>query len=193
MLRMSNPIAVPSRYYYDYEGHRYNSGSAGDLYCLLQTKGLTLKYQAFYDNMIHHMCLELPKGTCTGDEEGDTYVKRLTWTDISGFLQAIIAVAKAGLSGEKVYVEASEADRRAFLCSTCSKNTIVTCPGCSGIILLANLFLNGRTVKDQAKLGTCRLCGCWLAAKVWCSKAVLSRILKKDFTYPDHCWNKDPS
>ena len=191
MLRMTNPIAVPDRYFYDINEKRLQSADAHMLYAECRQYGETRDFKPWYELMIHKMCLELPKGTCTGDSDGDPYVKRLTWRDIKGFIRAVTAVATVAVKGERVYVDQSEADRRAFICKTCQKNVRVSCAGCAGIVTLANLFLKGRTVKDQGALGACKLCGCWLPAKVWCSKHVLRRTVTKDFEYPENCWNHE--
>ena len=192
MLRFNNPISVPQRYTYQLpDGSRLSATRPGDLYALCQVKGEQRPYQEWYDLMIHKMCLELPPGSCVGETDGDQYVKRMTWGDIKGFAEAAFAVARTKLSGEPVYVSQPEADRRSFVCSTCRYNWTGHCSGCNGIIALADKFLHGRFSKHQGEIGACKLCGCWLAAKVWCTKEVLRRIVKKDFEYPDNCWNKE--
>ena len=188
MLRLSNPIAIPGRYFYDIGGRRLNNACDHTLYTESRALGEQLGYHEWYALMIHKMCLELPPGTCIGNLGDDTYVKRLTWKDIKGFIMAVSAVARAALKGEPVYVSQAEADRRAFICSDCRHNVMVSCGGCNGIILLANVFLLGRMCKGQDKLGACNLCGCWNAAKVWCSTYVLKRTVKVK-KYPENCWN----
>jgi hypothetical protein len=192
MLRFNNPIAVPQRYTYQMpDGSRLSASHAGDLYALCQTRGEKRPYKEWYELMIHHMCLELPPSACAGDTEGDKYVKSMTWADIRGFITALLAVVKTLAHGEPVYVSQPEADRRSFICSTCRYNWTGHCAGCMGIIALAQVFLRSRFSKHQGEIGACKLCGCWLAAKVWCTKEVLRRIVKKDFEYPEHCWNKE--
>jgi len=188
MLRLSNPYSVPGRYFFDINERRLNHADARTLYHLCVEQGEERSYKEWHAVMIHHLCLELPPGSCLGETDGDKYVKRLTWKDINGFVMAVSAVAGAALSGEPVYVNQIEADRRAFICKNCSHNTLVSCAGCNGIIMLANIFLRGRLCKDQTSLGACNLCGCWLAAKVWCSDEVLKRVVKVE-EYPANCWN----
>ena len=191
MLRVSNPIAAQQWYIYEIDGHRYKSTSPGVLYAECQTKGEKRSYQDWYDLMIHKMCLELPPGSCMGDIGEDKYVKTLRWEDIIGFTQAVIAVAKTKAAGQPIYVGQAEADRRSLICSECKYNAEVSCRGCHGIINLAQRFLQSRMAVNQAKLGACKLCGCWLGAKIWVSREVLSRIIKKDFEYPEECWNNE--
>jgi len=188
MLRLNNPYSVPGRYFYDIDGRRFNHADAPRLYTECRAAGEEREYNEWYAKMIHHMCLELPPKACVGDVGSDKYVKRLTWGDIKGFIGAVTAVARAALRGESVYVSQPEADRRAFVCKDCRHNVQVSCSGCMGIITLANVFLRGRICKEQTKLGACNLCGCWLAAKVWCSEEVLKRTVKVE-GYPETCWN----
>jgi len=188
MLKPANPIAVFPQYTYTVGERRYTASRPGDLYAMCKE---TMPYNEWYALMIHRMCLELPPHSCIGDTEGDQYVKTLRWEDILGFTRALIAVAKTAASGQSVYVSQSEADRRSLLCFQCKYNAKVSCSGCVGIITLAHLFIRGRLAIHQEQLGACKLCGCWLAAKIWASSDVLRRIVTGDFEYPDNCWNKE--
>ena len=193
MLKPINPIQVFSPYWFDVGDRRFKSADPAMLYAQAKAADDTIvPYDQWYDIMIHRMCLELPKKTCRGDTEGDAYVKVLTWQDITGFVRAILAVLRTAAAGEEVYAEPIEAERRAFICSECSRNKQVSCAGCVGIISMADQFLRGRYAKGQANLGACKVCGCWLPAKIWCSFPVLKRILKKEDTghYPENCWNR---
>lgn len=191
MLRWNNPMFVPRRYFYDIGGGRITSTDIRALYALAVTKGESRPFLEWKELMVHKMCLEMPPNACDGDVGTDKYRKQLTLDDLKNFIHACIAVAKAGLRGEPVYASQPEADRRAEICAACRDNTSVTCGGCTGIIALANLFILGRTVKRQAELGACRICGCWIPAKIWCSKQVLERLVKPGTDYPENCWNRE--
>lgn len=194
MLRPLNPIQVFSPYWFDIAGKRLKSSDPGLLFAMVHEVDNSIEsYEQWYPLMIHRMCLEMPKGTCGGDDEGDAYVKTLRWPDIIGFVNAIISVAVAGLTGKQVYATQAEADRRSFICGECPLNKHVACTGCVGIISLADKFIRGRYAKGQATLGACKACGCWLPAKIWASEDALRFVLRKqkDLKYPDRCWNKE--
>lgn len=108
----------------------------------------------------------------------------ITLDDLKRFMNTLISQR-----GE--LVDKEEAERRATICATCPKNTVVRgCWGCFGLGKLVQLFLgkNG-TSKDRA-LDACSVCKCVLRAKVWLK---LETIDNSGLEYPDHCWQKAPT
>jgi len=101
-------------------------------------------------------------------------------------------LAKRAMGGGNVSVEVAE--RRASVCVGCVENTEPT--GCSSCNKAASSqvldkLVPFRTSKDAA-LKSCRVCGCWLSAKIACQLDIIRNnmpdYVKKEL--PDHCWVK---
>lgn len=149
--------------------------------------GVTESFEKWKELMIHRVCLAIEPGACYGDDEGGVRTERLTLDKILGGLKALLSVVAVSLRGGNVYATQQEADRRADICRKCRYNSQMTCFGCSGIIYIADRFLQGREVAGQGDLGACMICSCHLAATCFASKEVLA-LADKGHEFPEHCW-----
>jgi len=193
MLRLKTPISQPVRnWWYDCpDGVRVIHSDPQALYHIARLHDVVVPFDVWYADMIHHVCLAIESDACTGDDEGQQRTERLTVAKLIGFIRAVLSVVTSLVKGEPIYVDQATADRRAFVCLPCKYNEQLHCIGCSGLMVLAHIFTQGREVKGQAKLGGCLVCGCYLTVATWCSKEVLARV-SKGHKFPDHCWRNDP-
>lgn len=83
------------------------------------------------------------------------------------------------------FVDQAEANRRAEICLGCPKNSdIGNCIPCGAGSLLKSIK-GGSTLLDD-KLHVCGACGCYLPAKIWFPKEVMTR---EGVTYQvGRCW-----
>lgn len=193
MLQPVNPMSPPFRqWFYDIEGHgRVSDSDERALYAQCRALGVEMSYAEWKADMLHKVCLEADPGACYGDIGESKRVKRLSWDQVRGGINAMLSVVKSALTrGEVVYASQAEADRRAAIClrNECKRHVEVSCLGCQGVIALAHLFLLGREVKGQARLALCSVCGCHLPSKCFASNDVLRRLEDGTNEYPDSCW-----
>lgn len=94
-----------------------------------------------------------------------------------------------GSGGEVVHP--MEADWRAKICLACPKhNPKQDALVFTGVLIREILAAKndiGLTLEDDAKLGTCDVCGCVMKLQVWETKELLAKHTEKE-KYPTHCW-----
>lgn len=98
--------------------------------------------------------------------------------------------------GESPFVEQSEADRRALICSDCPKNRVPTGKGWVRNWTDRKMLdcVDGRKTASHDDLGVCKACGgCELRAAVWWPADILQAVTPKADAakYPDHCWKRE--
>lgn len=191
MLQFATPISRPVKtLWYDCpDKTRVTSPDAHALYDMCTKHGVTDSYRVWYPKMVHAICLAIEPSACIGSDDGGQRTDRLTFEKIRGGLFALLSVTKSLIKGEPIHVSQQEADRRGSICVSCRYNSSEICAGCSGIIYIADKFLNGREVRDQHKLNACLICSCYLPSTCFASEQVLART-DSGHVFPDHCWRK---
>lgn len=151
-----------------------------------ETDSLPATYDALRASIEEFMCDYMPKGICQKlGRFPRLNLKQVV--DFSGFLGRQ-ALARA--SGEAVFVDEEEANRRAAICQTCPNNASSFCSSCLGLSGWMRKFLLPGTRTDfDSTIGACSVCGCMLPMKVHFSIDVLrSGMENKQINYPSHCW-----
>lgn len=196
MLRLLNSYSIPVRmWWYDLpDGTRVQHSDPVSLFraVKLRNPDENRDYDEWYAEMVHHICLTLPKGMCIGDTDNAQRVEQLTFKKVQDFIKAVASVALSLAKGEPTHVDQVEADRRSFICGQCRYNYPITCLGCHGFLMLSHVYTRGREVKGQSVLGACGVCGCMLPVTVWCTKPILERVDKDHLQdFPEFCWRKE--
>lgn len=116
------------------------------------------------------ICMRVGYEWCEHMEAGKWGFK-VDWDTIQAGTKSLMAWALAAIKGENPYVDQSEADRRAVICSKCWANQRI--PGCAGCGLMDKV----RSLVTEAKgdrhtllddrLAACLVCGCSNQAQVW--------------------------
>jgi hypothetical protein len=122
-----------------------------------------------------------------GTAEKPVQVKRTTIDDATAFIKVAGEWMKEGHS----WVPQEEAERRAAICAACPENQhIAGCSGCRNLVGKLTGLLGGRKTEHDSKLQGCRVCGCSNVAQVHIPLAALSKGIKDDMEFPEHCWKK---
>jgi len=131
----------------------------------------------------HEICEQRPDIECREIGEPETFV---TIDDIARFG----ATAKNWLADGGKWVEKSEAERRASICSGCQFNKPVKlCFGCSATLSWLAHRIGWPTTSRDAELSSCKRCKCLLKLKCHIPLNVLD---DKGVEYPEWCWAKQP-
>ena len=110
-------------------------------------------------------------------------------------------IAFTGLMLESIFTGSpraseEEADARAEICSNCPANIEFTgnCAGCSAgaVRQMLEKVCGDKSTKHDAKLHSCRHCGCLNKAQIWFPLELLQRhtSAEADKALPLHCWKK---
>lgn len=136
--------------------------------------------------MEHQLCQTLEPGWCSFDDPDRPRPRtNMTWDDVEAGAKTFLRWITQGMQ----FVDKTEAERRALICSRCYLNVNVTgCSACKTVVSTMTKTLNRETKYDFA-LRNCGACRCFLKAKVWFPLEVFD---KESFTvqsqYPIHCW-----
>ena len=135
-------------------------------------------------DLIHDfICSRMPPDTCDGPPPTDP---PLTFFGVLGATELLF---KRLLKGDKIYVTAEEANRRAIICSTCPNNRLHMCTTCNGLRDKFKAMVANRTTPYDKGLGVCAACGCGLSAKIHIDKKVLPPMPAEAIaTLPTNCW-----
>lgn len=133
---------------------------------------------------------KIAKQYCTGDGVTVDGVS-LGWKDILTGTKVLASFLLAG----RPLVDAAEAERRAAICKTCSRNVNFAKP-CGGLCgelqeaVEAIVGANG-TIHDL-DLGACSVCKCHLKSKCWIPLEILKKSESDEHQaeYPAACWLK---
>ncbi len=131
------------------------------------------------------LCRTLPPGWCKQDS-GDMPANVPTRFGWSQLVEGMKAFAKLAMSG---FVDQSEADRRADICTTCYFNVNPT--GCGTCVKMATLITGdvaGRTTSEDVNLKACAVCTCALKAMVHFPIQSLGE--GNQDLFPSFCWRK---
>ena len=136
--------------------------------------------------MEEQLCQGLEPGWCSYDsDERPRPNLSLGWNDVVGALETFGNWIKNGCR----FVDKTEADRRALICSRCYLNTMVS--GCAGCKKIVAEVIGNRTSKYDFALKACGVCKCVLRAKIWFPiKTLDTETEKLQQMYPAHCWLK---
>ena len=151
--------------------------------------------------VVDQLCRQLPEGWCYYSDgkqyEGNTPV--LSLENILKGITSLSALATEAAAGGDPFVDQSEAEERAKICSRCYYNQRSNfCMGCGGARVILDMV--GK-VKGQRKtsidyaLQNCGICGCRNDAIVHVKKNILLKGEKEETTNkrPDWCWLKADS
>lgn len=135
--------------------------------------------------MIHDaICRQNEWLKCTDDNETDHF----TLTDLARFGETFTAWLGSG--GQ--FVPQEIADVRADICRDCPHNiTLHGCFGCRGLLKLVVQNMAGKRARHDDELKSCKICKCYLPAKVWLPADVMSSRDIPDSAWPSFCWLKD--
>ena len=143
------------------------------------------------------LCELVPGGNCRF-EDGSISLKgydcRMNGGTLLAGMQAIGTVVLNMAIGRDVFVDQSEAERRAAICAGCPKNvTVEGCGSCSSMTvakeLIQKLKGNRTTSKDDVLEGCC-CCGCSTKTIVWFKDSYILKGMTEAqrACYPPHCW-----
>lgn len=136
-----------------------------------------------------HLCRNLgDTSVCSeGTREHPKPDKRTTIDDATAFIK----VAGEWMKEGHEWVPQEEAERRAGICATCPENQLIAgCSGCRNLVGKLTGLLGGRKTTQDSKLQGCRVCGCSNVAQVHIPLTALSKGVKNDMDFPEHCWKK---
>src|SRR5262245_23729579 len=136
--------------------------------------------------MEHQLCLTLPPGWCLYDDNNRPRPKvDLDWGDIRNG----ISTFSAWLSKGAQFVDQTESNRRALICSKCYLNVHID--GCSACQAAVQKIVKDKSTKHDSFLRGCAVCRCLLKAKVHFPIDVLKENFENQEVYPDFCWLKE--
>jgi len=149
--------------------------------------------------VMDQLCRQLPEGWCYYSDgkqyEGNDSI--LSFDNILKGVKSLAAIAKSAATGEEVFVDESEAEERAKICSRCYYNQKSQfCMGCGGARVILDMVgeIRGqrKTSLDYA-LQNCGICGCRNDAIVHVKKNLLLSGEKLETTNkrPDWCWMRN--
>lgn len=196
--RLSNPFMVLPKYWFSINEHRQiQAGSLEALHSLAlraDPEHIPAALGAFSDMVMDEMCKDLPKGLCTGGSES-LKMNKATFPALKAWVRAVRETVATVAVGEDPFVDRVEAERRAAICVECPANKHGgTCLSCTGFSAASRIFLRGRKTIYDAKLDTCRSCGCLLKTKVYIKTELLDRIDERNGVavddYEDRCWRR---
>jgi hypothetical protein len=131
------------------------------------------------------LCKTLPDGWCLYDDPSRPRVSTsLGWNDVMGGLKTFGTWIAQGCS----FVDQTEADRRALICSRCYMNTNVQ--GCASCQKLVAETVGNKKSKYDFALKTCAVCKCFLRAKIHFPITTLDKSSAQQELYPEFCWLK---
>jgi hypothetical protein len=145
------------------------------------------------------ICRQLPEGWCEySDGQPAKGAKSLLSAEsiIKG-ITSLATMATESVSGGDVFVNQSEATRRAEICARCYQNmTTNFCAGCGVMQKITSMVAKvkgKRTTPLDSKLYTCGVCGCRNEAIVHVNRNILLSGEKSETTNsrPDWCWLKN--
>jgi hypothetical protein len=134
------------------------------------------------------VCKQYEPGTCMYvDETPNAEVRSITVSDVKNFL----LVASTWMAKGGKFVEQSEAERRANICVSCSKNQeIVGCSGCNNLVSTISGVVGGRGTGQDPFLKGCAVCSCSNKAQVHLPLEILHKGVTDNMEFPEHCWKK---
>lgn len=139
------------------------------------------------------LCRNLPGGWCNESGVPVHDQHNPNWMlDFTRLRQGTETLLRWFVTSRK-YVEQTEAERRAAICTSCPNNmTAVGCTSCNlpSIMAVINQIRSGRSTSRDAALNACSACGCSLKAKVWLPVDVLRKgTPEQQFSYfTSNCW-----
>ena len=144
------------------------------------------------------LCRQLPSGWCqyTDGTPAKGAKSILSAESIIKGIKSLSTMASSAISGDEVFVDQNEANRRAEICARCYQNmTTNFCAGCGAMQQITSLVAKvkgKRTTPLDAKLYTCGVCGCRNEAIVHVNRKILLSGEKTETTNsrPDWCWLK---
>ncbi len=136
------------------------------------------------------MCAEIPDG-CSEVYESEPKPRSLNVGDVLRFT----ALIGADIINGRERVSKEESNRRAEICAGCVDN--IKPEGCTRcnerrIAKVVEVMAGARATQYDAKLESCRHCGCLNRAQVWFPLGLLRRFMREDVNeaLPSHCWKK---
>ena len=112
-----------------------------------------------------------------------------------GDVMAFTAILAESVLKGSPRVDKAEANRRANICVGCKDNIRPEgCKSCSesNVEKLVTRLTNTQSTAHDAKLESCRHCGCLNRAQVWFPLDILQKHTRKAVrsALPSHCWKK---
>jgi hypothetical protein len=138
--------------------------------------------------MQDQLCKTLPPGWCLYD---DPARRRPSTTIYFSDVTAGLKTFARWIAGGCKYVEQSEANRRAVICTRCYLNVDVQ--GCAGCKEAIKEVIGDKKTQHDGSLRSCAVCKCFLKAKVHFPMDTLDTESKEvQEMYPGFCWlNKE--
>lgn len=203
--RLKNPALVPPEPGYEYvqpeTGARFNGGSVADTVIMVVRhragNGLPRTEPAEVEADVHNqICQRLGGEWC---DHMTNWSFPTDWDTVREGTKSLTSWALTALTGESPYVDASEAERRAEICSKCFMNQKArTCLSCGFGDLVRGLISSTSGpdgTRYDAAIHVCTVCGCLLTKKVHLKKEVINRWAsdKQRHAYDEipNCWMKD--
>jgi len=135
--------------------------------------------------MQDQLCKTLPPNWCSYDDPNRPRpTVNLGWNDVIDGLTTFASWIAGGCQ----YVNQSEADRRALICSKCYLN--VNVEGCSNCHKAVAEVTKSRHSKYDFALKACAACKCLLKAKIHFPIETLDKAGTDQQLFPDFCWLK---
>jgi hypothetical protein len=137
-------------------------------------------------DMMNQLCQTLPPDWCSYDDANRPRVSTsLSWNDVVGGLQTF----GKWIAGGCAFVDQTEADRRALICSRCFYNVHVG--GCSSCQKMVEEVVRNKKSKYDFALKSCAVCHCFLRAKIHFKINDLEKDIAKHqdiYSQVGHCW-----
>lgn len=144
----------------------------------------------------NRICEGLPPGWCAFDDgaPGSGSMCSVTSDMILHGISSLSKLVWEKFTGEDIFVEKEEAEKRAEICAKChfnmESNVCMGCGAMSAVIDLASKIRQKRTTKWDHLLRNCCICGCRNDTIVHIRKDILQTGEPSDMTArrPKHCW-----